>query len=595
MNEFSSRRDSRFAFAVIAAAFLTLAAYTWRKWPEMLVDFGVQLYVPWKISTGSVLYRDIAYLVGGPFSQYYHALLFKIFGVSFMTYAMSNLVLSVLLLLALHRLFRRASDQVTASTICLSLVLAFIFAHHILSGIFSYITPYCSEIFHGLVFSVFAIALLVRWIDKGRLSAAAGAGVCAGIVFLTKPEVFLALALCLGAGVFLFCRVKENSGALIRSVAVMSAAAVLPVICFFVYFWSVWDFHGALRAVAGGWEAIVHSNTADNVYFRRDLGLDRPLLHLERTFFHCLGLAAIVALAAFLSRRTRLKRIIVILAAAGLAVASNIFFNWGDCGQSFPILCLVIICLLVRRVRLSGLSPRYVFPILWTIFALGMVFKLGLASRIWHYGFVLGMPAFAASVYLFVWLIPNELEHFDIHPQAVRAILWFPLMAGVVQLMLHSLIPYAWKTVPVAAGGDRFLAIDEAHRPMDSAMVMAMGWMKTNAPAQATVAALPANLMMNYLMRRTNPSRYPVWAPPEIAAFGEANMTRDFIQHSPDYVILIDMDYGDFGEKKFGVEDRFGGAVMKWIGAHYQEKVVVAGDSMRPGQFALKILQKNSG
>ena len=47
---------------------LALTMKTWRKWPDLIVDFGLQMYCPWKLSTGSVLYRDIAYLVGGPLS-----------------------------------------------------------------------------------------------------------------------------------------------------------------------------------------------------------------------------------------------------------------------------------------------------------------------------------------------------------------------------------------------------------------------------------------------------------------------------------------------------------------------------------------------
>src|SRR5271168_3214365 len=87
----SLRRDALFACVVIGAVFATLAVKTWRKWPDLIIDFGAQLYMPWQISTGAVLYRDVHYLAGGPLSQYYHALLFKIFGASFLTLVMSNL------------------------------------------------------------------------------------------------------------------------------------------------------------------------------------------------------------------------------------------------------------------------------------------------------------------------------------------------------------------------------------------------------------------------------------------------------------------------------------------------------------------------
>src|SRR4051794_24128930 len=78
---------------IVAVAFMVATALTWRKWPDCLIDFGLQLYLPWKISTGSVLYRDVMYLTGGPLSQHYDALLFKVFGVSLLTLIISNLTI----------------------------------------------------------------------------------------------------------------------------------------------------------------------------------------------------------------------------------------------------------------------------------------------------------------------------------------------------------------------------------------------------------------------------------------------------------------------------------------------------------------------
>src|SRR5271154_166394 len=101
----SSRRDAVIAAVVMGAVFAMLTFKTWRRWPDLVIDFGAQLYMPWQISTGAVLYRDVHYLAGGPLSQYYHALLFKIFGVSFLTLVVSNLAVLALLLAAIYFCF----------------------------------------------------------------------------------------------------------------------------------------------------------------------------------------------------------------------------------------------------------------------------------------------------------------------------------------------------------------------------------------------------------------------------------------------------------------------------------------------------------
>ena len=67
--------------ALHAATFAGLLAWSWRKWPDPLVDFGRELYVPWQITEGQVLFRDVASLFG-PLSPYLNALWFRLFGMT---------------------------------------------------------------------------------------------------------------------------------------------------------------------------------------------------------------------------------------------------------------------------------------------------------------------------------------------------------------------------------------------------------------------------------------------------------------------------------------------------------------------------------
>src|ERR1700690_1423213 len=102
---------------LVAVVFVLAAALSWRRWPDVLVDFGIQLYLPWRISEGDVLYRDMMYLTGGPLSQYFNALLFKIFGVSFRTLIFANLAITAGVVVLVYRRFLAAADRVTAAMI----------------------------------------------------------------------------------------------------------------------------------------------------------------------------------------------------------------------------------------------------------------------------------------------------------------------------------------------------------------------------------------------------------------------------------------------------------------------------------------------
>lgn len=63
--------------SVLILVTVLLSLWSWRKWPDLIIDFGRELYFPWQIASGKVLYRDIAH-VFGPLSQHFNAMLFKL-------------------------------------------------------------------------------------------------------------------------------------------------------------------------------------------------------------------------------------------------------------------------------------------------------------------------------------------------------------------------------------------------------------------------------------------------------------------------------------------------------------------------------------
>ena len=260
--------------AVVALAFILAAALSWRKWPDILVDFGLQLYLPWKISTGSVLYRDVMYLTAGPLSQYYHAFLFKCFGASFRAIVFSNLLLTAGMLTLLFNRFRTATDTLTATMICLAIVLGFAFNQYVDIGNYNFIAPYCHEIVHGVFLSILALVFVSNWLMRERIGFALAAGVCAGLVFLTKPEVFAAL----GAGIagafvlFLITKGRAHIKFATRSALILVAGAAIPFLAFAIYFHQFQSWKESVRAAGFAWVPLLHGGVAGGPYYRWCLG-----------------------------------------------------------------------------------------------------------------------------------------------------------------------------------------------------------------------------------------------------------------------------------------------------------------------------------
>jgi hypothetical protein len=570
---------SRWAgLALVGGVFFIAAALSWRRWPDVLVDFGMQLYLPWRISEGAGFGRDVMYLPGGPLSQYFNALLFKIFGVSFRTLIFSNLAITAGLLVMIHRRFLIAADRLTAMMIGLGIVLVFAFGHYQLIGNYNYVTPYCHEIFHGLALSLVTVTWLADWIERGKIRFAAVAGLGCGLVFLTKPEIFLALAVGVLAAFVIVCFWQRRIHFALSSLAVLLPAGLAPLTIFFVLFLKAGeDWRSGLQGVFCAWVPLGQAGIGSSPYYQWCLGLDTPFEHLGKMAMQFMALGAAVAVFARIFRShgeppsvwlkwPRLLLPLAVLVASVLAVGSG----WMDCGRSLPLLALSACVMLGLNGRRGAVASQVIFPLLWNVFALALLAKMGFFTRIWHYGFVLAMPAFTGAVYLLVWLLPAWLERkckVRFHP--FRLAVCVVLATVFVRLFLCSEHWYLQKTVPVGRAGDRIMAYDPSVNPFHDNVQLALSWIQENTPATATVAVLPEGAMINYLARRMNPTLYPVWLPPEMEVFGQTNMTAAFERNAPDYVLLLSRNTVEYGVGPFGHDVRYGLELRQWLEEHY--------------------------
>ena len=591
-----SRRSSLLGLGVVAVAFIVAAALTWRKWPDVLIDFGTQLYIPWRILGGVVLYRDLFYFAGGPLSQYFNALLFKIFGVSFSTLIAANLVVTAAMIFVIYRRFLEAADVWTATLIGVGIVFIFAFAEFTPIGNYNYIAPYSHEAFHGLVLSVFAIALLCDWIKRGKIWKAIAAGLCTGLVFLTKPDVFTALAVAVVAAFVLFWK-KYVQAKFLRALTGFICGAIIPSLCFLIYFSGVENARESLRSVVFGWLPLLHGTVTKNPFYLWCAGLDHPLANLKQMILYFLAVAFVLAIYAFALRWLKTSKWIklqytplIILMSPLLIWAGT--FNWIQCGWPLPLLCLSACVIIVLNFKKMEQPP--VFPLLWSVFGLALLAKLGLLPRIWHYGFALAMPAFVTSIYLLFWLLPNLLERrFGVPPVQFRIMVGLVLVIGFRNLFDFSQATYDQKSLALGTGGDKILTYNLSTEK-SQAIYGALLWTEQYMPRDATLAVLPQGVMLNYLTRHVNPTPAMDWNPTMFTVFGQARMMEAFEKNPPDYIFIVEWDSSDFGVRYFGSTPDYGQDLMEWIGKNYKPQLLIGHEPLKDGRFGVKILKRIS-
>ena len=288
------------AAAVIAAAFVGMLLWTWGGWPDPTVDFGTQLYVPWRITQGDALYRDLAYFKG-PLSPYLNASLFAIAGTSLRALVFLNLAILVTTLVLLWTLLRKFADLVAATACLLIAILVFSFIQYRYFGNYNWVTPYAHEYTHGIALSLGAMLSLHRAAGTDRLRWSLAGGIFCGLVFLTTAEVFAACC-ARTAGHALAALHQQHGGGAFRHVATFAGSVVAIPLIAFVLLATRMPSRQAFLGTLGSWVWIVDSRIAALGYYRASMGLDEPGSRLTRVLIIALAEFAFFGIAYLIAR-----------------------------------------------------------------------------------------------------------------------------------------------------------------------------------------------------------------------------------------------------------------------------------------------------
>jgi hypothetical protein len=215
-----------------------------------------------------------------------------------------------------------------------------------------------------------------------------------------------------------------------------------------------------------------------------------------------------------------------------------------------------------------------------------------LNARIQQYGFVLAMPATLLLVVVIVHLLPAWLHARDRGGAIARGVGVAAVVAGVVFFLRVSSEIYQRKDWTVGEGGDAILVEGPDHSARGVVISRALQSLEALMLPQSTLLVLPEGVGLNYWLRRENPTRYNLFLPTEIAAFGSDAMLDDLSANAPDYIALVHRSHDDFGVGPFGVDARNGRALMTWVNANYEPVRRIGGEPFTQRVFGVVILRR---
>ena len=506
--------------------------------------------------------------------------MFTLAGVSLRTLVYANLLIAALTTALLYVFARRIASELAATVAALVFVLCICFAQYVMFGNYNWVTPYVHEVTHGGLLGLFALSsacAAFRSSEGRRVRWLIAAGVAAGLVFLTRVELFVATT----AGVAVAVAGLRSA----RAALVVAAAACAVIAAAFALLCLQLSPGEAATGIAASYRSV---GVASSYFFRAVSGTNDifgSLLQLARVAgieLACAGAAAFAALrwpwpTDDQARRRAVAGVAFVAVAAAAWMARDVV-PWLTGFRPLPLYVAAIAAASLRPLRIERLA--------FAVFSLALLAKVLLNAGLHQYGFALAMPALLIVVLALVDWIPQALDTRGgtgvlFRGAALGLIAVFALKQAVVTLEWH-----ASKQVAVGHGADRFRA-----DPRGIFVSQALEQVEA-LPREATLAVLPEGAMINFLARRRNPTPYLNFMPTEFSLWREADMIAAFERTRPDYILLVHKDTSEYGVRFFGRD--YARALFAWITRSYSPIWSVGARPFTSRAFGMLLLRMSA-
>jgi hypothetical protein len=530
-----------------------LCALTWRKWGYLPIDSGREMYVPAEIVAGKRLYFDLWYPYG-PLIPYWHAILFRIFGIhlgvligtgiavvsaiTFLLYSVSRVFLPVGLSFAAVFAFLLQAFQV---------------------DLFNYILPYSYAAAYGSMFAVLLLWVLLRNEGETNTLHWMAAGFVAGLMALTKLEFgaagYAALACAVAIRGF---RTKSARALLVPLCAVLPGA----ILCVGIYRWYLHT-AGADFFLGQNLSILPSSHFQQHfaVLWNQKTGLILSPGAVALSTFRGLAGFGLLSAAIVLAGRFKAAQWALPAVALGLCLFPEnreavkllrlFFFNNGMIWSG-----LVVLSLALR----SRAKDSWRAVLLCTI---AMACGVRALTKMSPYGYAM---FFDVLVYL-TWLVGlcEVAKRFCVRLDGVFGrVLTAILCASVVALTLDY---YPIRERSYAVSSERGMLYTAPE--LGKGYLQALAFLESAKRSSKRVVILPEDTSLYFLSGTSAPSRWYLVLPQVLAPGQEtAQYIEELGRAAPRYILVSDRATPEFGLAVFGVD--YGQQIMTWIKEHYR-------------------------
>jgi len=573
---------------------------SWFKWPDIFIDYGRELYVPWQLTQGKVLYSDLNHLYG-PLSHYLNALLFYFFGVGLSTLAYFNIILIVLLVFLIFALFNAAFGRFIATVTGLCFLFVFAFSQYVGVSNYNFVCPYSHEITYGIFLFFLLLHIFRKYLAKPQGIGAVLMGFIVGLIFLTKVEIFVATITTFLVGI-IFTGWLLKPPEFRRHLFLMAISFLLPIVAFFIYFGLRMPLADAGQAVIASYKSIFMGPLVNNIFYLQVSGFNNPLENIKRMFGQAAGYVVMMTFTAVISYLyARMHKglfkylwiVTIFILVFSLIHLGYLTIPWMEIARPYPLflfafLIFLIASFLMKREDKAFLVEYMPFALL-ALFALCLLIKMILNVHIYHYGFALAMPASLVMVAVFLYYLPRWFSPWG-SKEVVTVFMVLLIILSVISYHNATKRIYDLKNYPVSEGRDRFFTFNERLANYGPVVNMTLKQIDQLMSKNDTFIVFPEGVMLNYLSRRGNPTRFFEFTPNFVEAVGEREIISALTAGRPGFIVLTDKDTTEHGARYFG--KNYALNVYGWIAANYERRLLIGPEPLTGNGFGISITKR---
>ncbi len=549
------------AFLIILLVNLFFYITLFNKNIMLFVDTSRELYIPFAMNNGDVLYKDI-FNVYAPLGYQFNAFLTSIFGNSLNIFFSIGFINSTLILWALYLILRFFLKE---NYFYNALILLFVSMTCIYSvSQTNYTFPYSYSMIYALSSFIWAMVALLYFLKKDKEKFLYIAFLLCGMSICFKYE-FMSLLLVL-IGILVYKKTKFKT--VIFCLLSLISVPILSITDLLIRGATLSDFHNAINYIV----LLSKSNSVKILYSY--LGFIPSINSIKDLFLNFIKVTLfILTIIAFIKLYSKKKKIntfiffIIIPIIICLSVLPNFligsnayYFNW------IGLFTLILFLVNYKKILKTN-KIFFVFYLTTILCSLKCIFNISFNS----YGTYF-FPLLLVCVLLYMCEInKNESEEKKTDCTMIQIVILtlLTISYGYANYQRMNLIFHSEKTITSKGSF-------HAEKHQKTTIENIFHYINNETKKEDKILVIPEGAMINYFTNRKSDNKFYYLIPPNIEIFGEESIVKELEEELPDYILIQPMSFFNFNESYFC--ESFGNKICNLIPQYYEKPLVFGSD-----------------